>query len=278
MAGAGNNNFIERSIAGAIAFIKDSIFSEEYSSKNGLMQSIDPRMKVVTSALLLLTALFTNSVAVVLYIYLISLIFTYLSKINIVFFLKRTWVFIPLFSLFIAIPALFSVFTPGDPIADINLFGHYLTITRQGLSGAMLFVTRVITSVSIVVLLNITTRHNELLKVLRIFRIPQIFVMILGMCYRYIYLLIEVIENTYLAIMSRVGRRVHYKKGQQVVAWSMASLWHRSYRMNEEVYNAMLSRGYAGEPVILNDFKTNSKDWLWLSIVTIICIIGIKFI
>ena len=272
------NNFIERSITGAIAFLKESVFTDEYASRDGLMQSIDPRMKLVTSGMLLLTALLTKNIAVVLYIYSVSLIFTYLSKINIGFFLKRTWVFIPLFSLFIAVPALFNIFTPGEAIANFNIFGLHLIVTRPGLSGALLFVMRVITSVSIVVLLSITTRHSETLKALRLFKVPQIFVMIFGMCYRYIYLLIEAVENTYLAIRSRVGRQVHYKKGQQVVAWSMASLWQRSYRMNEEVYSAMLFRGYAGEPVVFNDFKTKPWDWMWLLLIIIICVIGVRFI
>ncbi|MCX5678421.1 MAG: cobalt ECF transporter T component CbiQ [Candidatus Omnitrophica bacterium] len=275
MAAVNSNRFIERSISGTVSFLKESVFSDEYASRKGLLQSIDPRMKLVTFALLLLTVLFTKSIATVFYLYVVSLIFTYLSKIDLAFFLKRTWIFIPLFSLFIAIPALFSVFTPGETISGFNVFGLHFIITRQGLYGASLFIMRVITSVSFAVLLSITTKHFELLKVLRIFRVPQVFVMILGMCYRYIYLFAEVVENTYLAIKSRVGTAMHYKKGQHIVAWSMASLWYRSYRFNEEVYSAMLSRGYRGEPVIFNDFRMRSRDWLWLGFVVIICAVPI---
>lgn len=271
MAAVNRGSFIEKSITGTVSFLKESVFSDEYASKRGLLQSIDPRMKLVTFALCLLTVLFTKHIAVVAYLYVISLIFTYLSRIDLVFFLKRTWIFIPLFSLFIAIPALFSVFTPGEAISSFNVLGVPLVITRQGLHGASLFIMRVITSVSFAVLLSITTKHFELLKVLRIFKVPQIFVMILGMCYRYIYLFVGVVENTYLAIKSRVGTGMHYKKGQHVVTWSMASLWYRSYLFNEEVYSAMLSRGYRGEPVIFNDFKTRPRDWLWLGFVMIIC-------
>jgi cobalt/nickel transport system permease protein len=74
----------------------------------------------------------------------------------------------------------------------------------------------------------------------------------------------EIIEHTYLAIKSRVGTEVHYKKGQHIVAWNMASLWHRSYLLNEMVYSAMLSRGYSGEPIVVHDFKTRPRDWVWL--------------
>ena len=272
-----HNNFIERSIMSALCFLKESVFSDEYASKGGFLQSIDPRIKFITFAIFLLTALFTHSIFVCSCLYILCLALTYLSKINLGFFLKRTWIFIPLFSLFIAIPALFSVFTPGEAIAVFKVLGFKLIITRQGLSGALLFVTRVIASVSFAVLLSITTKHFELLKVLRIFKIPQVFVMILGMCYRYIYLFIEVVENTYLAIKSRIGRKVHYKKGQHIVAWNIASLWYRSYQLNEAVYSAMLSRGYKGEPVVLNDFKTRPRDWAWLCSASLVSITLLYF-
>ena len=257
-----SSSFIERSISGAVSFLKESVSSDECASRGGLLQSIDPRIKVITVALFLLTVLFTKSIVVLAYLYAVCLMLAYLSKINIGFFLKRTWIFIPLFSVCIAIPAIFSAFTPGEVILSFNVWGTNLSITRQGFFGASLFVMRVIASVSFAALLSITTKHFELLKVLRIFKVPQIFVMILGMSYRYIYLFADIIEKTYLAIKARVGIRVHCRKGQHVVAWNMASLWYRSYRLNEDVYSAMLSRGYGGEPVAANDFKSAPRDWV----------------
>ena len=97
--------------------------------------------------------------------------------------------------------------------------------------------------------------------------------MTIGMCYRYIYLLLEVVENTYIAIKSRVGTRLHYKKGQHIVAWNISALWDRSHHLSEDVYSAMLSRGYAGEPVILDDFKTKLIDWVWLFFVAMFIMI-----
>jgi cobalt/nickel transport system permease protein len=93
------------------------------------------------------------------------------------------------------------------------------------------------------------------------------------MCYRYIYLFVGIIENTYLAIKSRVGSVVHYKKGQRIVALKIATLWQRSYQLNEEVYNAMLSRGYTGEARLLEEFKVGVKDWAWLFCATVISIL-----
>ena len=271
MSKINRGNFIERSIMSTLAFLKESVFSDEYASIHGFLQSLDPRIKSLSFAAFLITALFTKSIVTLLCLYILCLSLACISKIHLGFFLKRTWIFIPLFSLFIAIPALFSIFTPGDTLASFTIMGLHLVVTRQGLSGASLFVMRVVTSVSFAVLLSITTKHFELLRVLRTFRISQVFVMILGMCYRYIYLFMEVIENTYLAIKSRVGPRVDHAKGRRIVAWNIASLWYRSYQLNENIYRAMLSRGYAGEPVILNDFKSKPKDWIWLSSAIILC-------
>lgn len=263
------HNFIERSVTSALSFLKESVLSDEYASRDGFLQSLDPRMKFVTLVVFLLAVIMAKSVTMVAAFYFLCLLLAVISKINLAFFLKRTWVFIPIFSIFIAIPALFSVFTPGDALASFKVLGVNLTITRQGFSGALLFISRVATSVSFAVLISITTKHFELLKVLRTFHVPKVFVMVLGMCYRYIYLFADVVTNTYIAIKSRVGGRIDHSSGRHIAAWNMASLWYRSYKLNEAVYSAMLSRGYNAEPVAVNDFKTRLIDWIWISIVFI---------
>jgi cobalt/nickel transport system permease protein len=257
---------------GALSFLKESVFADAYALKNGFLQSLDPRVKTATFLACIIQVLYTKNILILLSLYAFCVLLAYSSRIGLGFFLKRTWIFIPLFSLFIAIPALFSTFTPGDALATFQVAGCRLTITRQGFFGAALFVMRVVTSVSFAVLLSITTRHFELLSVLRIFKIPQVFVMTIGMCYRYVFLFVGIIENTYLAIKSRVGARVHYKRGQDIVAWNIVSVWLRSYQLNEEVYKAMLSRGYRGEPRILHDFKVGVRDWLWVCAVALIFI------
>lgn len=243
-----NSNFIQRSVIAAPAFLKEIIFSEEIALRSGFLQSLDPRIKSLTFLLLIIQVLLSQSISVLSFFYALCLFLAVISKVKLGFFLKRTWIFIPLFSLFIAIPAVFTL----------------------GPAAVSVFVVRVLTCVSYAVLLSITTRHFELLRVLRIFKIPQIFVMTLEMCYRYIYLFVEIIEQTYQAVKSRVGVLAHYKSGQRIAAWNIASLWNRSVKLNEDVYQAMLSRGYHGEAVAWNDFKIKTRDWLWLSTIVMI--------
>lgn len=267
-----NRNFIERSILSVLSFLQDSFFSQNISLQNGFLQSLDPRIKLATFLLFILQILFAKSIGLLFFLYAFCLVLAVFSKINLIFFLARTWIFIPLFSLFIAVPAIFSVFSPGEILATGNVLGIKFIVTKQGLDSALFFVMRVLSSVSFAVLLSITTKHFELLKVLRILKIPQIFVMTLGICYRYVYLFIEMIQNTYLAIKSRVGSFTHQKKGREIVAWNIASLWKRSNHLNEEVYRAMLSRGYKGQALAWEEFKIKTKDLFWLCSVILLTV------
>lgn len=252
-----------------LSFLKDSVFADEYAGLRGFLQARDARLKTATVFLLLLLVLLTKSLVFLAGMYLVCLVLAMASSIRLGFFLKRTWFFIPFFALCIAVPALFETFTPGEPFFVLRVFGLSAVVTRQGVASAAFFFLRVLTSVSLAVLLALTTRHATLLKVLRLFGVPQIFVMTMGMCYRYIYLFIEIIQNTYIAIKSRVGYITSSRRGRRVVTWNMAGLWQRSYQLQGEVYQAMLSRGYRGEPQVLKEFAATGKDWLWLTGVAI---------
>jgi len=253
-------NFLEQSLMSAVSFIKDATLCEEHAAHKGLLQNLDVRIKTITFFAFLLITVSLKSALGISGLYALCLILAVLSRIPLGFFLLRTWVFIPLFSFCICLPALFSFVTPGEPIWVFYLFGVKLIITRPGLDGAVLFVVRVATSVSLVVLLSLTTRHTQLLKVLRIFGIPQIFILTVSMCYRYLYLFAQMLENILTAIKSRVGVVSRRQKGRKVVAWNIANMWNRAEQMNEQVYLAMLSRGYTGEPRVLKDCKVGKCE------------------
>ena len=270
-----NSNFIERSLMSALYFLKESVMADEYAARKGFLQAVHPRIKAVTIMMFIILAILVKHIILLVFLYALCLALAYLSSVRLGLFLKRTWIFIPLFSLFIAIPAIFNIFSPGEAVARFSLLGLDLIITRQGINSAVLLVMRVAVSVSFAVLLSLTTRHFVLLKTLRVFVVPQVFVMTIGMCYRYIYMFIEIIENTYFAIKSRVGVLVAPKSGQRIVAWNIAQLWQRSYALSQDVYNAMLSRGFRGEAVVLHESRMTRVDLSWFLFAAFIFICGV---
>jgi cobalt/nickel transport system permease protein len=217
--------FIERSIESALSFFKDAIFSDEIARSEGILQSFDTRLKLVGAMVLILAACFTRSIWALAGLYLACLVLAVLSRVKIFYFLKRTWVFIPIFTLFMAIPAVFM----------------------QSLYSAVIFVLRVIACVSFAVLLSVTTRHRDLLKGLAFFRIPGIFIQVLDMTYRYIFLFISVFEDMHLSLKSRLIKDIDAKSARYWIASRISYLFKRSMKMSEDVYLAMLARGYTGE-------------------------------
>lgn len=268
------SGFIDKTLLGAIALLKETVSNEEIASRKGFLQGCDPRLKMLTIAILLVSVVSTRSILVLSIMYAVDLILAVSSSITIGLFLKRTLLFIPIFSLCIVLPAIFNAVTPGDPLLSFNLHVYTLSITRQGIDSAAIFFMRVLVSVSLAILLILTTRHHVLLKVLRIFKVPQLFVMTMGMTYRYIYLLLDGVQNTFIAIKSRVGFVTSTSNGRKMVASNMAGLWIKSYRLQTQVYYAMLSRGYTGEPRVLKDFSARSTDFVFLAF-SIATLIGI---
>lgn len=267
------NGFIDRTLIGVVSLLKETISNDEIASRKGFLQGCDPRMKCLSVALLIISVMVTRSMIELCTIYAFTLILALVSAIQIGTFLKRTLLFVPLFSFFVVVPAIFNVVTPGEPIITIKLFTHNLSITRQGIDSAAIFFLRVLASVSLAIILVLTTRHHVLLKVLRIFRVPQLFVMTMGMTYRYIYLLLDIVQNTFIAIKSRVGYVTSTKTGRRIVGANMAGLWLKSYRIQTQVYDAMLSRGFTGEPRVLDHFQVHIKDFI-LFLFTITAFIG----
>ena len=257
--------FIERTILSTVSILKEAVSNDAVASRPGMFQACDPRIKCISVALLLSAVLISKSVLVIGGYYCACVALAAFSSLRPRFFLMRTLLFVPLFSFFIVIPALFNFVTPGDAVVSGKLFGVSVSITRQGLDSAAIFFMRVLASVSFAVLLVLTTRQHVLLKALRTFKVPQLFVMTMEMCYRYIFLLLDIVQKTFLAIKSRVGFVSSARDGQKIVGANMAGLWLKSYRMQSQVYEAMLSRGYAGEPRVLVEFHARPADFVMLA-------------
>ena len=77
----------------------------------------------------------------------------------------------------------------------------------------------------------------------------------------------------FVAIKSRVGFVSSAKEGRRMVTSNMAGLWLRSYRLQSQVYDAMVSRGYSGEAYVLDEFKAKAGDY-FLSALALCALIG----
>jgi cobalt/nickel transport system permease protein len=261
--------FVEKTLGDLSATLEQTLFAEELARQPGFLQSLDPRVKLLGMFACLLAVSLSHNLSVIIALYILTLPVAVLSCVPLGFYLKRVWVFMPFFTGIIALPALFNVFTPGAPLItliDLASPRLYLTITQPGVVTAAFLLLRVGTSVSLGVLLILTTRWTLILKSLRVLRVPQAFVLIMGMTYRYIYLLLHSANDMFLARKSRLVGRMSGAEDRKWVAASMGVLLGKSYELSDEVYLAMQSRGFRGEVQVIDTFVWRSRDWLWLAL------------
>jgi cobalt/nickel transport system permease protein len=260
-------SFVDKTIAGGANVLRQALFTEELASEHGLLQRIDARVKLVTTLLLLIVAALARNVPVLIGLYVVTLLVAAASRIPIGFFVKRVWLFIPIFTGIVVLPATFSFVTHGHIVVPLGTwFGHRVGLTAQGLRAACLIVVRVATSVSLVVLVVLTTSWTRLLGALRALAVPQMFVLVLAMAYRYVFHLLGAVTDMYEARKSRTaaasGRR-DVRGSRAFVAASAGALFGKAHALSEEVHLAMLSRGYTGRPRVLSSARLTLADAGW---------------
>jgi cobalt/nickel transport system permease protein len=255
--------FVEKTLAGISANIEAAIFSEENARKDAFLQRCDPRAKLLAFLFLVVAAGISRDWFVLLPLYLLVLVTAASSSIDLNFFLKRVWLGIPLFSAFVIAPSIF--FVGEDELFYIPLGPLHLAVHGDGLLAAGVFVLRVGVSVSLAILLILTTKWADILKSLRVLRVPGIFVLVLAMTYRYIFLVLHTANGMFL---SRKSRTVGRTSGREQRWWTVSTigvLMSRSFRMSEDVYQAMLARGFDHEMRTLSDYRMRLVDWTLLA-------------
>ncbi|MCX6079085.1 MAG: cobalt ECF transporter T component CbiQ [Chloroflexi bacterium] len=255
-----HSNVMEHTLSGITETLERALFAEELSSRAGLFQSIDPRVKVLGILALLIAVSSSRSLVIIAAIYLLTLGAALSSAIPADFFIKRVWLALPFFTGMIILPALFI--TPGPTLVQLP-WG--LAITSTGATSSLFLLMRVSTSVSLTLLLILTTPWNTVLSALTVLRIPDVFILILGMTYRYIYLLLHTANDMFLSRKSRVVGKLDTAEDRRMLAAISGTLLNKSLNMSSEVYLAMQSRGFRGSIVTLKPFKMQYRDWLWLA-------------
>ena len=258
--------FLEKTIEGLSETLDRAGASALTSERAGLLQTLDPRVKLCGAACLIFGAVGTGSLKVTVAVFFITCLLLFLSHISFHPFLTRTWLAILWFTGMIALPAIFL--TPGNTIAHLPLF-HW-SITSQGVESAVRLIMRAEAASTATLLVVLTTPWTHLLKALRIFHVPVIFITILGMTHRYIYLLLHLARDRFEALSSRQVGPLGASQQREMAASSVIALLNRSLQLGEEVFLAMQSRGFSGEIHLLDDFCFGNRDRV--AMVFIVCL------
>jgi cobalt/nickel transport system permease protein len=271
-------NFLDKTLLAVAQVAERSFFSEEHARMKGLLQSLDVRIKLLTFLFLLVLTSFLHAPLSLWCLSGAAVVLAVASRIPCGIYLVRVWLFVPLVSAAIVLPALLNIVTPGEPLWVIVTlersysWGPYvlpqeIAITRQGLRGSIVFISRVGASLSFAVLLTMTTRWSDIFAGLRALLVPRVFVMTLSMTHRYLFVLLRLIQDMYRARKSRTIQALSSAGERGWVASRIGVIFRKSIEMSNDIYLAMLSRGYRGEIISLERFRTSVIDYVWLVMV-----------
>jgi energy-coupling factor transporter transmembrane protein EcfT len=115
-----------------------------------------------------------------------------------------------------------------------------------------------------VVLLTLTTPWQRLLAALRSLFVPTTVILVLSMAYRYLFHLLTSVSDMYTARRARtVGADSDVRSSRRFVAASAGALFGKAHALSEEVYLAMVARGYRGDVHTLTPARVRPRDLVW---------------
>jgi cobalt ECF transporter T component CbiQ len=253
-----SRSFLESTTVGFGHALTRAMLSERTAQQRGLLQALDPRVRVVGLFALVLAVTLSRKLAVVFALLALAVLMAVLSRVSVFTLAKRVWLIVLGFTGVIALPALFV--TPGRPIATLGT----IAITEQGLRTAVMLILRVETAVTFTTLLVLCTPWSHVLKALRALRLPKEAIVMLAMTYRYVFLLAETAGQMFESRRSRTVGVLSPADQRHMAARTAGVLLSKSIALSDEVYVAMQSRGFRGEVQVLSNWRLTMWDWIGL--------------
>jgi cobalt/nickel transport system permease protein len=251
--------------------VTDILENEEIAARPGLLQRLDPRIKLLTLVLFAVSASLVHSIPVLVALSVLTLALAAASLVGVASFARKVWLSAGLLALLVALPSALSWFTPGITAVVIGP----LTFTQPGLLGVATLVTRVAAAAGFALLIIWTMRWSDLLRALSVMHMPDVVVATLGMTQKQILTLLRTVEQIHLARESRTLTLGTTRENRDWVTERMAFVVRKSMKTADDVYDAMLSRGYTGSMPSLRRLRVGPGDWLWLSASVALCALAI---
>jgi len=169
------------------------------------------------------------------------------------------------FGFLVVLPASLNIIVPGKVILNLISLNRPVHLwiynipqnigfTREGIRVVSLIFLRVFNSISLAMLIIHTTSFPAFIKSFKIIGIPDAFLMIITLAYKFLFILSRTLEDLYLGLKSRLLGDIRDSSIRNLVSGRMFTVFKKSMWIYENTYYAMISRGYKGKVVF--DLKT----------------------
>jgi ABC-type cobalt transport system, permease component CbiQ and related transporters len=276
-------DYLTKTLAGIQKIMAEDMLQTGTAAYPGFLQSVEPRVKVAGTLLLLLAVALGTSVLALAAVHGMIVLAALASGIGLRSYLARTWLPVLAFTGLVVLPAILNWVTPGDaifviyrgavsPVGFLALPAE-LAVTRQGLTVAAMVLMRAAASLGLVLLLVRTTRWPVLTKAFQALGIPAIFVMVLELTYRYLFLFLLLLTDYLLGRRSRLVGTEPAMGKLEWVGGTLAGFLRLAGEYSREIAAAMQARGFNGENQPALAGRTGLREVWFITFVVTNCLI-----
>ncbi|MCE5213686.1 MAG: cobalt ECF transporter T component CbiQ [Methanobacterium sp.] len=241
---------------------------ERETSKESSLHSMDGRIKLIILIFIIVYAVFSTQIMVMIFLEIYLLMLIWISNVSFKTTVTRVLLLLPFGGLII----LFQPFIHPGTVIWSGAFG--LQITYEGLMWAALLVSRLIVSLTSIVLLSSISPMQEVVQSFRKLGMPREIAMIFSLMIRFLFMFYDELHRISQAQKARCfdafNKELPYKWRMRQLGYTVGMMFLRAYEHGETIYLSMASRGFSDESNLYHDKKRKigSREYTFI-IVTI---------
>jgi len=273
-------SLVDRSMAVFARLLQDIVVQCDLASRSGLLELLDARVKVLFWALLLVIISLKSTIVSLASIAAMIIMLMLGARVGFGHVYGKVLPLTVFFGFLLSAPSMLNIFVPGtvilplitlqDPVSVLTItIPRQIGITEEGLVICLRLVLRVFASLSLSVLMLAVTPFPEVVRALKLFRVPDFLLLILTLTGKYIYLFAQTVLDMYRAMKVRL---VFGISAADFRAWStgrMATIFRKTQMRADDIYRAMLCRGFSGEIRLAGSRQPGRADWLGAGVLAV---------
>ena len=281
-----NLSFLDKTILNSAHIVKSIYLQAENAAKFNFIHKINPHVKLIS--LIYLAVVISVVSDLPSQILITSFIFSLyiIARLKVFQVYRKIFILAFIFGFLVVFPASLNVITPGKIIFNLITFEkssqfwiytipEKIGFTENGVLVVLLLFLRVLNSVSVALLIIFTTPFPSFIKSFKIIGVPDTFLMIISLAYKYIFILSRTIEETYFALKSRISGNIKSSSLRKLISGRIFFIFKKSMVIYENTYYAMVSRGYNGKVKLHSEHHYTFRDIIAMVVIVTLGILVI---
>jgi cobalt/nickel transport system permease protein len=270
--------FLDKTVLNTAKAVKSIYLQAENADTVNFIQKVSPQVKLVSLIFIVVVISIANNLFAQSIISAFVFTLFLAARLRILEVYRKIFLVAFLFGFLVVLPASLNVITSGEIVFNIFSFNkplHFwiynipedIGITDKGIQVVALLFLRVLNSVSFAMLIIFTTPFQSFIKSFKLIGVPDTFLMIISLAYKYIFILSRTIEEAYFALKSRLSGNIRSSGIRNLVGGRIFYIYKRSHIIYEGTYYAMVSRGYQGKLKLTVQNHFTYRDVISLAVI-----------